>query len=99
MRRCIMTLPHCRCEREEICRRRHEIVAHTGRDNQHQRREQDAHLLVLQLLAGDRAELRTDDAAGDEDCGEHDVDGLVLDGVQDRRERGRRTRSETATCR
>ena len=33
-------------------------------------------------------ELRADPATGHKDCGEHHVDRLVLDGMQDRGERG-----------
>ena len=53
---------------------------------QHQGAEQNAQMLALESLAGRRAELRADNAAHEQMRGEHDVDRLVLHGVQHRRD-------------
>ena len=57
------------------------------RDGHHQDREQRAQLLAAHLRADAHAHLHADDAAGDQQERQHDVDRLVGRGVKDRRGR------------
>ena len=86
------TLAHhalpCRAERVQLRGPRNELPGEPRADRQDEGREQEAQLLALQALAGNRAELRADDAAGHQDHRQHDIDIVVLGGMQHRGRRG-----------
>ena len=69
--------------RIEIGRRRHQVEREFPGDRQYQGREQDAKMIASQYGAGAQAELRANDAAGDQQHSQHDVDRLRGDRLQD----------------
>src|SRR5688572_19605043 len=74
-------------DREEVERRRDQVVGDLARHRQHHGREQAAEILAAQELAGARPHLRAHDAADDEEDGEDDVDRVRRRRQEQRRHR------------
>ena len=65
-------------EREQVARRHHEVLGELAADQQHQERQQGPGLLGLEAAGEAGAELGADDAAGDQQQGQEDVDAEWL---------------------
>ena len=78
----------CPPRRIEFRGPRNQLPGEAGADRQDEGRQQEAQLLALQALAGHRAELRADHPAGHQDHRQHDIDVVVLRGMQHRGGRG-----------
>ena len=77
--------PRIGADRVDLRRLAHQIPADAQADEQHERGQQEAQLLALEASAGRGPELRADDAADDQQHRQHDIDRLVLHGLQQRR--------------